>query len=983
MLLSFFGSGCVLALVLAIYVESGFQSIPGGDSGELAAEACGGGVAHPPGYPLFILLGNTALKAWESNALPPILVLNRVCAALGALSAAFHFASVFLLVTIIKGREQRSVLRSVATVSIAVGVGLSTAFAPLLWLYNTQTEVFALNNAFVAVLLWILLKAVAAATAEGQSPADSQRGLHRWLCVGAVFSGLSLCNQHTSILLIAPVMIYCLGLWLWLFSWRLPSLPRSLTYGFLLFVGLLPYAWLPISHGLWRVPGSWGDTTTIKGFIRHFLRQDYGTFRLISKDDGKGSVEGPMQRHIAYWQEIKEKQLTYVALGLAIVGVIAAVVMAVGAFRGDTKPATVVATTKGGQQQTAADKKPEQEEKGQTAFAAKASLARQTFPSVLVLFLAFYFIVFHGLSNMSLSEPLLYGVHARFWMQPTYLVTLLTGFGAVATGDAVTWVWGRINTKSSAEGSSLSSSSMLSSFAALVLGSLLTATSFNHMLSNYHGLDNSGNDALARYGLALLEPLPPNATLITGFDMQWTAARYLQVCEGVRKDVNLLNAPVMSFSWFESHRRLYKGVSFPGTHLVSHLSATHASGGFSLADFFVANIAADRGRALVASYDTVKPHPQFIDKRPAMLADPLPEPFLKSATASSNLYYSGVFVFNDQDDHNLQFELRPFGIVSHVVPKYAGAHTRFNSWRNITKSIAKEGVDYGINAAGKKAKNNPVALKEVNAARKAWANVETVAPSATPASASIIPLPKPLSDLLPNHTEFVGLIKGSGIVNHTRYDETTWELATRIDTWNQAISYATWLLEWALDPSSDTDGSASDKQKKKDGAATDNTNGDYVHPGAAMEALRILEQGLVMQKEHNTTVVASTYKNIGLACMKLVRGNKPAVPDTKDSEGVLLWPMLPLLKEAGLSRGHITEEAFRNAASQRVLDTWSIYLVSPESKKDPGAPSIRNVVNILRDVANKQQQAQAQAKTKAAQQAAAGAPPAASGGGKR
>lgn len=44
------------AVVLGIYINTVQLGIPGGDSGELVAEACQNGCAHPPGYPLFTAL---------------------------------------------------------------------------------------------------------------------------------------------------------------------------------------------------------------------------------------------------------------------------------------------------------------------------------------------------------------------------------------------------------------------------------------------------------------------------------------------------------------------------------------------------------------------------------------------------------------------------------------------------------------------------------------------------------------------------------------------------------------------------------------------------------------------------------------------------------------------------------------------------------------------------------------------------------------
>ena len=44
-------------VVLIVYVTTLYPSVPGGDSGELIVAASELGVAHPPGYPTFTLLG--------------------------------------------------------------------------------------------------------------------------------------------------------------------------------------------------------------------------------------------------------------------------------------------------------------------------------------------------------------------------------------------------------------------------------------------------------------------------------------------------------------------------------------------------------------------------------------------------------------------------------------------------------------------------------------------------------------------------------------------------------------------------------------------------------------------------------------------------------------------------------------------------------------------------------------------------------------
>ena len=47
--------GCA-AVIFSLYALSASPSIAGGDSGELVAEGCILGIAHPPGYPLFTMM---------------------------------------------------------------------------------------------------------------------------------------------------------------------------------------------------------------------------------------------------------------------------------------------------------------------------------------------------------------------------------------------------------------------------------------------------------------------------------------------------------------------------------------------------------------------------------------------------------------------------------------------------------------------------------------------------------------------------------------------------------------------------------------------------------------------------------------------------------------------------------------------------------------------------------------------------------------
>ena len=70
----------VLALaVLGVYGSTLYPSVPGGDSGEFIVASQELGVAHPPGYPLYTLLGKiftwlpVRTVAWRVNLLTAVL----------------------------------------------------------------------------------------------------------------------------------------------------------------------------------------------------------------------------------------------------------------------------------------------------------------------------------------------------------------------------------------------------------------------------------------------------------------------------------------------------------------------------------------------------------------------------------------------------------------------------------------------------------------------------------------------------------------------------------------------------------------------------------------------------------------------------------------------------------------------------------------------------------------------------------------------
>ena len=79
-----------------------------------------------------------------------------------------------------------------------VVAGGAFAFAPLVWEYAVQGEVFALNNLNNALLLYLLER-------------FERRPSVPHACAGAFAIGLALCNQHTLVFFCVPYALWALG----------------------------------------------------------------------------------------------------------------------------------------------------------------------------------------------------------------------------------------------------------------------------------------------------------------------------------------------------------------------------------------------------------------------------------------------------------------------------------------------------------------------------------------------------------------------------------------------------------------------------------------------------------------------------------------------------------------------------------------------------------------------------------------------------
>lgn len=280
-------------------------TIAAGDSGEFITSAKILGVPHPPGYPLYTIIGHVF------TYLPMNSVAWRV-----NLTSAIFCALTCLLVYL---SLQRITGRIWPALAAAWGLALSRFF----WQYAEVAEVFALNNFFAALLTYVLILITQNsermnASTDAQSSTLSAHAKLFWLF--SFLFGLALTNHHT-IILLAPA---ALGV-LWrsspgFFSDTDPLRGKDgKTLGIaaiLFFVGLTPYLYLPIAAG--HNPAiNWDNPVTLENFWRLLTRADYGGF---SPNASKATISRLSQLP-TFFTGLYE-QFTGLGVALAILGIL-------------------------------------------------------------------------------------------------------------------------------------------------------------------------------------------------------------------------------------------------------------------------------------------------------------------------------------------------------------------------------------------------------------------------------------------------------------------------------------------------------------------------------------------------------------------------------------------------------------------------------------------------------------------------------------
>ena len=265
-----------------------------GDSGELVTVAAVGGVAHPPGFPLFTLLARVFVL------LPGLALPARV----HLLSLACHVTTV-ALVAWTSTRVSRSALGGL-TGALVLALG-----GPFV-LGSLYAEVFPLNDLAYAALLLAALSAWQAARRRSPSADPAYRALLGVGFLTALASG----NQHI-IILAAPALAVLVTPALLKVVRARPSRLAVLFLAFAVPFAAL-YATIPLVAA--RHPAvSWGDVHDLRSLYRMFTRAEY--WEHFHRTPGE--AWGDLGQRLRVYGELAGGSLGVLGVAVGIFGVLA------------------------------------------------------------------------------------------------------------------------------------------------------------------------------------------------------------------------------------------------------------------------------------------------------------------------------------------------------------------------------------------------------------------------------------------------------------------------------------------------------------------------------------------------------------------------------------------------------------------------------------------------------------------------------------
>jgi hypothetical protein len=278
-------AGIVFLVALVLYSWTLAPTVTLTDSGELIVVAQGLGVAHPPGFPLWVIFAHLASLVPLGNVPVRINFSSALFAALASAMPTLVVAELMITASYLRTSKKRGVqqkknteasrIGSLFIFAPALGAGLLMAFSRTLWSYATIAEVYTLNALLILIVLFLMLRWRRRIVADRSEIGAGFTKHDTWLYAAALVFGLGLGVHHVTVGLMLPA----LGVLVYRTEGLKFFTSRRLVYAALISIGALVavYAYLPFAAS--RSPViNWGNPRSLQEIWWHVTGRQYRVF---------------------------------------------------------------------------------------------------------------------------------------------------------------------------------------------------------------------------------------------------------------------------------------------------------------------------------------------------------------------------------------------------------------------------------------------------------------------------------------------------------------------------------------------------------------------------------------------------------------------------------------------------------------------------------------------------------------------------------
>src|SRR6266536_2949121 len=277
-------AGAVFLAALLLFSWTLAPTVTLTDSGELVVVAQGLGVAHPPGFPLWVILAHLASLVPLGNVAVRINFSSALSAALSGTMLTLVVSELMITAAYLPARKggaqqrKRAVDSGIDRLLVfapALGAGLLMAFSRTLWSYATIAEVYTLNTLLILIVFFLMLRWRRRIIADRREKGGPVTIHDSWLYAAAAVFGFALGVHHVTVGLTLPALAVIV--------YRTEGLRfftrRRLLYAALISIAAMVavYAYLPFAAS--RSPLiNWGNPRSLQEIWWHITGRQYRVF---------------------------------------------------------------------------------------------------------------------------------------------------------------------------------------------------------------------------------------------------------------------------------------------------------------------------------------------------------------------------------------------------------------------------------------------------------------------------------------------------------------------------------------------------------------------------------------------------------------------------------------------------------------------------------------------------------------------------------